>query len=132
MELTARASGLLVLTLLTFLIGASSIPLFINRTGSNMEKATSFYDQNIQDINATVRGKQFPVITAKNQRIKLNETFDPKTWVKVTDPQDGTITNRVEVFGTINNKKKGDYEIRYSVRNSYGLKTEKKIRVIVD
>lgn len=132
MEITSRTAALLMIALLSITLCVVSLPIFTERTGNNMEAATAYYDDPNHDINDVVRGKAFPVITAENQRIRLNQNFDPKAWVKVNDPQDGNITSRVQVFGSIDNTKKGDYEIRYSVRNSYGLKTVKKIRVIVD
>lgn len=132
MELTGRAASLLVLTLLSLILGISSVPTFIESTRNNMQVATSVYTEQNPDVNVVIRGKSFPVITAINQRITLNATFDPMEWIEVTDIQDGDITSSANVYGSVDNTRKGTYELRYSVRNSFGLKTDMKIRVIVD
>lgn len=132
MEISSRTAALLLLTLLTLSIGIISIPVFITQTGTNMEVASDFYADPSHDINTSIANKEFPVITAENQRIALNEEYDPMNWVSVLDAQDGDITSNVNVYGEVDNATKGDYEIRYSIRNSYGLRSTKKIRIIVD
>lgn len=132
MELAPKQGVSILLPILSLSFILLGVGSYMATTKVSAENATAYYDNGIQDVNNVVRGKSFPVITASNQRIKLNESFNPKSWVKVTDVQDGVITSHVEVYGKIDNTKKGDYEIRYSVRNSLGLRSEKKIRVIVD
>lgn len=132
MELAPKIATSLAISMLSISIGLGMIGTYRTSTKQSLTNTTAFYNDDIQDINSVIRGKQYPVITAENQRIELNESFDPNLWVIAQDTQDGDITSKVEWYGTINNQLKGDYEIRYSVRNSFGMKTEKKIRIIVD
>lgn len=132
MELAPKTASSIALAILCISIGLGMTGIYKANTKQSLMDATAFYDDGVQDINSAIRGKEYPVITAENQRIELHEAFDPKTWVNAQDIQDGDITSHVDWYGVIDNTVKGDYEIRYSVRNSFGMRTEKKIRVIVD
>lgn len=132
MNFTLKQISPLVVLLACIGITLSCVTGYVVSTKVSMENSTSFYDNDVQNVNDLILGKSYPVITATNQHVRLNSDFNTKSWVRVNDAQDGDITAKVEVYGKIDKTKKGDYEIRYVVRNSYGLKTTKKIRVIVD
>lgn len=132
MRLSVKEGVLMIIALIS--IGISIAGFFVWQTTAtaSITNATKPYAFNMVDVNSSILGKAYPVITAENQRIQLNAEYDPMTWVQANDAIDGNLTSQVAVYGEINNHIKGDYEIRYVVRNSYGLKTTKRIRVIVD
>lgn len=132
MELAPKTATSIMISVLSASIIMGGFQVFRQTTGTSMENATTVISQENLDVNESIRGKQYPVIVAENQRITLNFPFDPKSYVSATDPQNGTITNKVESYHDVDVTTKGTYEVRYVVRNSYGLKTVKKIKVIVD
>ena len=74
---------------------------------------------------------QVPVITASDQTLMLFDDFDPKDYVKAMDYEDGDITSKVKVNGTVDTNKAGTYQITYEVSDSKNLKTTKTIKVVV-
>lgn len=57
-----------------------------------------------------------PVIKgASNKTIKLGDKFDPKAGVTATDKEDGNLTSKIVITGSVNTKKIGTYKITYSV-----------------
>lgn len=131
MELAPKVAVTMMLAIIPTFIAISQGTVWVSTTKSSMTEV-GMYDVENVDVNTGIMGKSYPVINAKNQRIRLNQSYDTKAWVTVSDSYDNNLKSKIEVYGKIDNTKKGDYEIRYVVRNRYGLKTTKKIRVIVD
>ncbi|MGL6186372.1 MAG: glycosyl hydrolase family 18 protein [Clostridium chrysemydis] len=52
--------------------------------------------------------------------IKLNESFDPNRGVSAKDIEDGDLTSKIKVTGTVDNTKEGKYTLTYSVTDSHG------------
>lgn len=73
-----------------------------------------------------------PVIHASNKTIKVGDSFNPRAGVSATDVEDGNLTSKIKVSGTVNTKKAGTYKITYSVTDSHGAKTTKTISVKVE
>ncbi len=73
-----------------------------------------------------------PVITANDKTLKLNENFDPLKDVTAYDEEDGDLTSYIKVVeNTVDTSKAGEYVVNYSVSDSNGASTSKKINVTV-
>ncbi|MCC0732166.1 MULTISPECIES: immunoglobulin-like domain-containing protein [unclassified Clostridioides] len=70
-------------------------------------------------------------VKGKNRVIKVGEKFDKLDGVKAYDFEDGDLTDRLVVEGEINNQVKGVYEVKYSVEDSKGLRSEVVVEVHV-
>lgn len=75
---------------------------------------------------------QAPVITASNQKIKQNQVINLKDYVKAIDPEEGDITDKVVITGSVDIKTPGTYEITYTVTDNGGLTTKEKITIEVE
>ena len=75
---------------------------------------------------------QAPVITASNQKIKQNQVINLKDYVKAIDPEEGDITDKVVITGSVDIKTPGTYEITYAVTDNGGLTTKEKITIEVE
>ena len=71
-------------------------------------------------ITVTVIPDEEPVIYASNKIIVIGSTFDPKDKVYATDKEDGTITDIEVDDSKVNYNEVGDYEITYTVKDSFG------------
>lgn len=60
---------------------------------------------------------------ATNTEIKLNEKFDPKAGVTASDKEDGDLTSKITIEGTVDTTKAGTYTLVYKVKDSKGLET---------
>ena len=73
-----------------------------------------------------------PTINANDKEIDENTSFDPKQDVTATDPEDGDITNKIEVIeNTVNTKVAGEYKVTYKVVDSNNQSVTKTIKVTV-
>ena len=72
-----------------------------------------------------------PVINASNKSIVQGTKINLLDGVSATDSEDGNITNKIQVTGTVDKDKIGSYEITYSVTDSGNLTTTKKITITV-
>ncbi|EOE7347251.1 immunoglobulin-like domain-containing protein [Clostridioides difficile] len=70
-------------------------------------------------------------VKGKNRVIKIGEEFNKLDGVKAYDLEDGDLTDKLVVEGEVNNQVKGVYEIKYSVEDSKGLKSEVIVKVNV-
>ena len=60
---------------------------------------------------------------ATNATITVGTTFDPKKNVTATDKEDGDLTSKIIITGTINTTKPGTYKFIYKVTDSDGATT---------
>ena len=60
------------------------------------------------------------ILGIKNQSIFLGEKFNPLAGVTAIDEEDGDITSKIQVSGTVNNRVKGEYPLTYEVTDSNG------------
>ena len=72
-----------------------------------------------------------PVINASNKTIKEGTNIDLKSLATATDKEDGDITSKIVIEGTVNNKVIGKYIITYKVTDSYNQTTTKQITIEV-
>lgn len=132
MELSVKMSASLMLAVLA---GSTAIAQFLiwqDTSDSALRKATDFYDEQKVDVNDAIQTIDYPRIDVEHQRIALHESYDPLSWATAHDSQDGDITHAISVYGSVDQDKQGEYELKYVVRNSYGLKNSKYVKVIVD
>ncbi|MBT2617410.1 MULTISPECIES: immunoglobulin-like domain-containing protein [unclassified Bacillus (in: firmicutes)] len=73
-----------------------------------------------------------PVISgAKSKTIELHSSFSSKKGVTAKDNLDGNLTNKINVTGSVNTKKKGTFTLTYSVTDKSKNKTEVKRKITV-
>ncbi|MCD2248798.1 DUF5011 domain-containing protein [Listeria marthii] len=73
-----------------------------------------------------------PVINAKDQTIKVGDLFNSLKGVTATDKEDGDLTAKIKVTkDTVNNSKKGVYQVTYTVTDSGNLSATLTIKVTV-
>ncbi|MDY0854774.1 DUF5011 domain-containing protein [Bacillus thuringiensis] len=75
---------------------------------------------------------EVPVLTAPTKTtINVGDKFDPMAGVSATDKEDGDITDKVTVDGSVDTSKPGTYELTYTVSDSKGHKVTAKQTVTV-
>ena len=73
-----------------------------------------------------------PVITAKDITLNVGDKFNlADLQIKATDNEDGDLTDKVAVKGTVNTTKAGVYTITITLQDSKGAVTTKKVTVTV-
>ncbi|WP_131042623.1 immunoglobulin-like domain-containing protein [Clostridioides difficile] len=74
-----------------------------------------------------------PILTVPglNQVIEIGEEFDKLKNVSAYDMEDGDITSKITVEGDVNTQIQGVYELKYSVQDSKGLKTNEIVKIHV-
>ena len=72
-----------------------------------------------KEISVVVEKDHDPEITLLDKQVLLNQSFNPKTIIKIQDKEDGIITNNVEVIeNTVNPKTLGTYKVTYKITDS--------------
>ncbi len=132
MELVTKISISLIIRLLVVGLGFGMFMAWMITNQSFMNSSLSIQSKKQLSVNSTILNREYPIINAKNKRIKKDEQFDIKTHVTATDPLDGDISKSLSFYGDIDASKKGIYKVRCVVRNSAGLKTVKYVQVVVD
>ncbi|MCX0402263.1 immunoglobulin-like domain-containing protein, partial [Clostridium perfringens] len=83
-------------------------------------------------ITVTVLSNDAPVISGTdNISIKEGDAFDPMAGVTATDTEDGNVTDKIKVEGSVDVNKPGKYELTYTVTDSDGNTTTVKRVVTV-
>ena len=73
-----------------------------------------------------------PVISGvSNKQINKGTIFNPLIGVTASDKEDGDLTSKITVTGSVDTSKVGSYEITYSVSDSKGLVTTAKATITV-
>lgn len=69
-------------------------------------------------------GNQPPTISGvSNKQIKVGDSFNPLAGVTANDKEDGDLTSKIVVTGSVNTSKAGTYNLVYSVTDSKGATT---------
>ena len=67
---------------------------------------------------------EHPVINgAEDKTIKVGESFDERAGVTAYDEEDGNLTNKIVINGSVNTNKAGEYTLTYKVTDSDGNTT---------
>ena len=109
-------------------IGTYVITYQVEDAAGNVTKeiVTLTVNPKMAEINA------IPVITANDQTIKVNDTFDVLANVSATDKEDGDLTNYIKVIANdVDTTKPGIYHVTYQVSDSTGGTSTKTITVTV-
>ncbi|AGR18565.1 Cell wall surface anchor family protein [Listeria monocytogenes] len=81
---------------------------------------------------AAISKNTAPVINAKDQTIKVGDVFNVLKGVTAKDNEDGDLTAKIKVTkDTVNNSKKGVYQVTYTVTDSGNLSASLTIKVTV-
>lgn len=88
------------------------------------------------EVNEQILSQAHPVITVEEIHLDVNQpsfTYDYlKTKAHAIDAVDGDISTAIQVKGVIDITKAGSYPIRFTVENSFGLKTSYIKCVLID
>ncbi|CEO39441.1 immunoglobulin-like domain-containing protein [Photobacterium kishitanii] len=97
------------------------------------------YSVTDSDNNETVSPRKVTVFSAlptftgvANSVIKVGENFDPMAGVVATDAEDGDLTAKILVSGTVNTAITGQYELVYSITDSANQTVTVKRVVVVN
>ncbi|MEW8992902.1 cell wall-binding repeat-containing protein [Clostridium sp.] len=89
----------------------------------NSNVTRNILEEDLSGGNFTLVGNTKPVIsgaTAKN--VTVGDSFDAKAGVAATDAEDGNLTSKIAVSGSVNTSKVGKYTLTYAVTDSDGNK----------
>lgn len=132
MELSVKVTTALLLSMLSLGGVIKGFQVWKEQSTTSMQEHSMLYPQEVQSLHTEIKGKEFPSINAHDIYLRQFSTFQPMEYVSANDPIAGDITPRIEVYGDVDTSMKGEYQIRYVVRNDFGLKTTKYMKVIVD
>ncbi len=92
-----------------------------------------YVDSSISNISYTLNYLNVaPMISASNQTVIVNEEFNPLMGVTGSDNEDGDITDKIKVeSNNVDITKPGEYEVKYSLTDSFGDIVYKVIKVSV-
>ena len=77
-------------------------------------------------------GNYYPTISgAVDKRITIRDAFDPLEGVTANDAEDGDLTDKIKVEGSVNPYVLGDYDLVYSVTDSQGATRTWKVTITV-
>ncbi|MGL4820772.1 MAG: immunoglobulin-like domain-containing protein [Bacilli bacterium] len=68
---------------------------------------------------------------ANSVTLTVGDAFDPRAGVTALDKEEGDLTSKIEITGTVNTQKAGVYTLSYKVSDSKGLSTTKNRTVTV-
>lgn len=93
----------------------------------------SFSKETTKTITVYVVANQKPVITANNQTISLNATFDPLKYATAVDVEDGDVTSRITVLtNEVKTNIPGTYKVTYKVTDTTSNESTLDIFVTVE
>ena len=108
---------------------AGSYNLTYSVVDSKGLKATTIVTITVSEKTST---NTAPVINGvTNKEIKIGSAFNPLTGITASDNEDGDLTNKIVVSGTVDTTKAGAYNLTYSVTDSKGLVTTAKATITV-
>lgn len=104
-------------------------------TIANFKDQVSFeftmYNADEDNKNLQIETNSKPIINATNKTITQGEKFDKLKDVTAKDAEDGDLTTKITVEGTVDTNTTGTYELTYTVEDSKGEKVSKKITITV-
>ncbi len=114
-------------------------------TGNVIEEKESYNDgiQNIDNMNnvsfevtnegfKSIYNQEAQITGVEDKVIYIGDDFDPKEGLQVNDPEDGAIdNNEVEIEYDFDTNRTGEYEVTYTVHDSWGRYSQKTITIKV-
>lgn len=98
--------------------------IYTVKDSKNLETKVERTIKVVNNSEVTPDSNTAPVLTGvTNKAIKLNEKFDPKAGVTASDKEDGDLTSKIIIEGTVDTTKAGTYTLVYKVKDSKGLET---------
>ncbi|MGL5978855.1 MAG: glycosyl hydrolase family 18 protein [Erysipelotrichaceae bacterium] len=98
----------------------------MNKDGVELNKQVLYGEKEQETVN------QAPVLSGvNNQSLQVGDVFDPLANVSAYDKEDGDLTAKISVEGSVDTSVAGLYSLTYRVEDSQGLATTKTIRVTV-
>ena len=85
-------------------------------------------------LNTNEKLKQIdkPSLFCSSTNISKDTYFNPLDYVSAKDGAGNDISHNIEVYGKVDTSIKGGYDIRYAVRDQYGIFNDKTVTFIVD
>ena len=104
-------------------------------TIANFKDQVSFeftmYNADEDNKNLQIETNNSPVINASDRTITQGEQFDKLENVTAKDEEDGSLTDKIVVEGSVDIDTPGTYYLTYSVTDSKGAKQELKVTITV-
>lgn len=101
--------------------GRYTLTYSVKDTAGKETKATRLITVKANEESSNAK----PVISgATDQSIKVGESFDPLKGVTARDKEDGDLTSKLQVTGTVDKSKVGKYTLTYTVKDSKGLEAK--------
>ncbi|WP_163654586.1 glycosyl hydrolase family 18 protein [Listeria sp. PSOL-1] len=109
----------------------------VNTDNIKKVELEQYYDTNAKLTSQVIYGDEEhvnsePVLSGvQDKTIYINDGFDPLAGVTATDKEDGDLTSKIKVDGSVNTKEAGVYTLVYTVSDSEGAtaKATRKITV---
>lgn len=73
-----------------------------------------------------------PRLICDSKTILKDVPFNPLEHVRAIDAKGKDISQNIEVYGSVDTSCKGSYDIRYTVRDQYGIFNDKTVTFVVD
>ncbi|WP_197914086.1 glycosyl hydrolase family 18 protein [Listeria sp. PSOL-1] len=107
---------------------------------NNIEKVEleQYYDVNTKLASQVLYGDDShvnnePVLSGvQDKTIYINDSFDPLAGVTAADKEDGDLTSKIKVDGSVNTKEAGVYTLVYTVSDSEGATTKATRKITVN
>ena len=132
MELHVKMASSMMLALIGLAGSMKGYQVWQENTSIQANEKLAFYETSVVNVNEHLQTIRPPHLEVEHQRIALHASFSPLSIVTAYDDIDGDLQDEIRVYGEVNTQEGGDYILRYVVENSYGLKTQKSIHVLVD
>lgn len=132
MELNTKIAASMMFALLGSMCSVKGYQVWQETTSTHANEQMAFYGDAVVHVNDQLQSMKPPTLEVQHHRIRLHETFSPMDIVTAYDEIDGDLQANIRVYGEVHTDVAGDYILRYVVENSYGLKTQKSIHVLVD
>lgn len=118
-------------TIIYFLVAFSFIGFLSIALDKNKE---IIKDESIKVVgnNEVLKQTNKPTFDCKTNKVTKGTYFNPQSYVHAKDGSGKDITKEMEVFGNIDTGQKGSYDIRYTVRDQYGIFSAATFTFIVD
>lgn len=127
--LLTMVAGVFLMNPMALATQEESIEPAVTASSSSEKAVNSNMLEEVENTNVTnSENATIPIVEASepdllgvvNKTVRLGEEFDPKASVTATDTQDGDLTAKIEINGSVDTTKIGEYPLVYSVKNSTG------------